>query len=219
MTEHSLRPDLPPLPQHMKHLPLDHRGFPIPWFVQVLQDGARDFRIADYDKRAIAVKKKLCWVCGGRLGRFMSFVVGPMCTVTRTTSEPPCHLECAIFSATACPFLTRPKMKRNDKDLDTIGVVDPPGLMIERNPGAVAVWTTQDYKPFDSGDGGWLIKMGNPDDVSWFAESRIANREEVKASIDSGYPLLLKEAEKEGRSSIMDLAKKMMEVEKLLPSQ
>lgn len=217
MTEHSLRTELPPLPPKMKNLPLDSRGFPIPWFVQVLPDGTRDFRIADYQKRAIAVKKKLCWVCGGRLGKFMSFVIGPMCTVTRTTSEPPCHLECAIFSATACPFLSKPRMKRNYQGLDDIGAIDPPGLMIERNPGATAVWTTMSYKTFNSGDGGWLIKIGDPKSIQWFSQGRAANRDEVRESIDSGYPILLKEAEKNGRNAVILLAKCMISVEALLP--
>jgi len=28
-----LRPNLPPLPDRMKALPIDRRGFPVPWFV------------------------------------------------------------------------------------------------------------------------------------------------------------------------------------------
>jgi hypothetical protein len=185
-----------------------------------MPDGTRDFRIADYYKRAIAVKKHLCWVCGDKLGKYMSFVIGPMCTVTRTTSEPPCHLECAIFSATACPFLTKPRMKRNPKDLEDIGAVNPPGFMIERNPGAVAVWTTREYTPFLTGvEKEWLIRIGHPEQILWFAESRTANRDEVKASIDSGYQLLLKEAEKDGRQAVIELSEHMIAVEELLPSQ
>jgi hypothetical protein len=29
-----LRADLPALPERMKRLSVDHRGFPVPWFVQ-----------------------------------------------------------------------------------------------------------------------------------------------------------------------------------------
>ena len=43
---------------------------------------AIDFRIADADKRAIAYKRDLCWVCGRALGLTRCVVVGPMCLVT-----------------------------------------------------------------------------------------------------------------------------------------
>lgn len=213
----TLRGDLPELPKKMRHLPLDHRGFPTPWFVATLEDGTRDFRIASTAKRVEAVKKKLCWVCGDRLGRFKSFVIGPMCAVSRTTSEPPCHLECAIFSATACPFLSKPRMKRNDKDFDDIGVQPAPGYMIERNPGCVCVWTTLSYKPFKVAKDDWLITMGDPVDTRWYAEGHMASREQVLASVDSGYPILLDEARKEGPESIIELAAHRAKFEKLLP--
>jgi len=43
-----------------------------PWFVGVV-DGKRDFRVADQVKRVLAVKKRLCWICGDKLGRHLGF--------------------------------------------------------------------------------------------------------------------------------------------------
>ena len=196
---YALRPGLPPLPDHMKALPLDTRGLPIPWFVATLADGSRDFRIADSAKRQRAVKSNLCWVCGNKVHRTFAFVVGPMCVCTRTTSEPACHVDCAIWSAQACPFLSRPRMRRNAKGLAEMDNIHAaPGLHLPRNPGATGVYLTRGYKLFAVGrNHQWLIRMGEATMVYWFAEGRSASRAEVQASIDSGLPLLQAEADKE----------------------
>jgi hypothetical protein len=208
---------LPPLPSRIALLPRDHRGFPIPWFVAELPDtGERDFRVADTHKRSVAVARGLCWVCGQQLGQFKAFVIGPMCAVNTVTSEPPCHLECAEFSAMACPFLTRPRMRRNDKDLPT-AIADAPGVSIDRNPGVTCVWVCKSYRPFDAGNG-WLIRLGAPTAVKWFAEGKRATREQVLASIASGYPLLLGLAKQEGRSAVIALEAQRERALKLLPA-
>ena len=208
----------PPMPGRIAKLPRDHRGFPIPWFVAVQPDGTRDFRVADGHKNELAVRNKLCWVCGEHLGRFLSFVIGPMCVVNRCTAEPPCHLDCAEFSATACPFLIRPRMRRNENDLPD-GHTVPPGQFITRNPGVACVYTTLSYRRFDAMGSGKLIKLGEPTSVRWFAESKPASREEVMASIDSGYPLLLDMARKDGAEAIEELEFLMERAMSLLPPE
>lgn len=94
------------LPARMRKLPVDKRGFPVPWFVPWV-DGQAIFPAMDARKRNLAWRDRLCWVCGERIGRVQAFVIGPMCAVNRTSSEPPSHLECARFSARRCPFLAR----------------------------------------------------------------------------------------------------------------
>jgi hypothetical protein len=51
----------------MSDLPVDERGFPVPWFVAWF-DGKPEFRAMDGLKWIRAVREHLCWVCGGRLG-------------------------------------------------------------------------------------------------------------------------------------------------------
>src|SRR5688500_69447 len=108
---------LPPIPSAIAKLTRDERGYPVPWFVSWL-DGKPEFRVADASKFRLALRERRCWVCGERTKRRkdnwpdLTFVLGPMCTITRTTAEPPCHFECAEFSAMACPFLSMPKAKR-----------------------------------------------------------------------------------------------------------
>jgi hypothetical protein len=186
-----LRPELTPMPLRMKALPL-YRGYPVPWFVNWI-DGAPDFRVADGRKFKRAIQDKRCWVCGDPLGRFQSFVIGPMCAVSRTTSEPPCHHECARWSAMSCPFLARPHMRRRLNDLPPADFAHAAGLPIDRNPGVACVWTTLGYQTFraHAGTAGVLITIGAPVEVEWFAEGRAATRAEIQTSIDSGLPALL----------------------------
>lgn len=191
--------------ERIAKLPLDPRGFPIPWFAGTLPSGERDFTLADYEKRARAVRHNLCWVCGEPVGKYKVFVIGPMCSITRTTSEPACHLDCAEYSATHCPFLTKPNMKRNVKAKIAHGGEDPPGIFLERNPGVTVLWTTLSFKVFRSPRGGWLITMGDPVRVSWYRFGKQATHAEVMESIMGGYPLLMKEAERDGPDAVGEL--------------
>ena len=179
---------LPPMPERIAALPRDARGYPVPWFVEWV-DGVPQFPIMSVQKWLTAVSRKRCWVCGEQLGSFLAFVVGPMCGINRTTAEPPSHLECATFSVRACPFLVNPNMKRIENDLTRAGE-SPAGVMIKRNPGVSLVWVTKDYRIFDDGSGGKLIRIGDAKSISFWKEGRLAMTEEVLASIESGCPAI-----------------------------
>lgn len=181
--------DLASLPERMRALPIDRqRGVPIPWFVAWV-NGAAEFRAADAKKWKQAVRWRWCWVCGQQLGAYLAYVLGPMCTVTRTTCEPACHRDCARWSAIHCPFLSRPRMRRREDGLPE-EVVDAPGMPIDRNPGVCALWITRGFELFDDGTGRSLIRVGEPDEVEWYAEGRFATRAEVAESVRTGLPLL-----------------------------
>ncbi len=218
-TNNALRSDLPPLPPRVKRLPIDpQRKVPVPWFVAWV-DGKPDFRVIAPGKLVAAVQKRKCWVCGEPLGRYLSFVLGPMCAITRTTSEPACHHDCAVFAATACPFLTKPYMKRSVGEKPE-GVTDPAGIHLDRNPGCVAVWTCASFgifKPY-GGAPGILFKVHEPSTVEWFAEGRAATRAEVDASIAGGMPFLMNMAETDGDEAIKDLKSRVEIAAKFLPA-
>ena len=131
----------PDLPDHMRRLPVDKRGFPVPKFVAWV-DGEPQFPIATQEWLVKAHNQDLCYVCGGKLGRHRASVIGPMCAVNRTISEPPSHTACARFSAIHCPFLANPRMKR--VPVEKLQAKAPCGGHTEesilRNPGAVCVW-------------------------------------------------------------------------------
>ena len=217
---------LPDMPPRIARLPKDDRGYPVPRFIQWMQDGnpasrmalgaKPDFRYADHQFRQEAFKRGLCWVCGDVMGRHRVFAIGPMCVVNRVTMEPACHRECAEFSAKACPFLVNPREKRNEKNLDpTAGA---PGEVIRRNPGCVCLYETREARPFNVKGGGWLIRLGKPDRIDWWAKGRQATREEVCESIASGYPLLYDIAVKEGQDAVFQLGAQHIEAMKLVPA-
>lgn len=213
-----IRPELTTLPARIAALPV-LRGYPVPWFVAQV-DGQYDFRVADAEKRSRAVREQLCWVCGQQLGAYFCFVLGPMCGINRTTAEPPCHRECATWSAINCPFLTRPQMVRRDADLPA-EARNPGGTAILRNPGVTLLWITKSFRPFvtDKRTGEWLIGIGEPEEVEWYARGRRATRDEAMASVRSGLPALFDLAEQEGRSAVAELEAATFRFNALLPTE
>jgi hypothetical protein len=204
---HKLRPELPPLPERLKKLPVDERGYPVPWFVEYI-DGKPDFRVMSAKSFRDAIKWRRCWTCGDHLGIKLAFVVGPMCAVSRTSGEPPSHLECARFAVIACPFLTRPHMVRRDtSDIEKKAGVKPEmaGIGLKRNPGVSIIWVTKSYEHWRPAGGGILMTMGEPLFVESYAEGRRATTEELRASFDSGYPSLLELATLEGPDAVREL--------------
>lgn len=205
------------LPWRILRLPQDARGYPVPRFVQYVLEGKRvprehpgsspDFRIMDFDHwvRCIGGKEqrgpKVCWICGEPLGVHLTFPIGPMCAINRVTAEPPSHLECAVFAAKVCPFLSNPAAKRNERELPEHVAVA--GLQIKRNPGVTCLWTTRSYHVFKSngqnGSGdGYLINIGPPEHAAWMAEGRDATYAEVCHALDTGLPRLRELAKKQG---------------------
>jgi hypothetical protein len=201
-------------PDRMKHLPINDQGFPIPFFVPYI-DRKPEFRGFDGEKMVICVRHKRCWLCGEPLGRFMVFVIGPMCAVNRVSAEPPSHRDCALYAVQACPFLTQPKMRRNEKDMPEH--LEPAGIMLLRNPGVTMMWTTLHYSIFKDGRGGALFNVGDPVRVEFFAEGREATHDEIMASIDSGLPSLRKIAEREGPDAVAELTKQYDKAMELVP--
>ena len=197
------RADLPPRPERMAKLPLDERGFPVPWFVDC-SSGKPDFRIIRPSGIAIAHNKALCWLCGERRGTYQAFVIGPMCGINRTTAEPPSHRECAEYAVRACPFLTRPLAQRNERGLEHCK--EPAGEMIKRNPGVTMLWVTKSYRPFRV-DNGALFRIGDPVAVEFYAHGRKATRDEIDRSVSTGIHLLEEPAREQGRDAVRELAR------------
>jgi hypothetical protein len=215
MARTELRPELAGIcPARMKSRPIDERGYSIPWFVACI-DGKHDFRIADGDKRVRALKHHLCWVCGEKLGVKMTFCIGPMCLINRVTSEPGCHLDCATYAARGCPFLTRPKAQYRSANLPE-GMTDPPGIALMHNPTACALYTTRSYSVMHVPNG-FLIKLGEPESVSFWHQGRIATRAEVDAAIAVGLPKVRAMAEADGPQALKEFEKMVLDAQFWLP--
>jgi hypothetical protein len=219
---HELKPELEALPPRLRKLRVDARGYPVPWFVAWVDgpDGPEtvpEFRVADSRKWGTAVKLKLCWICGEPLGRWLAFTIGPMCSITRTISEPPSHVECAEWSVRNCPFLSQPRMVRRDNALPAEAEL-PGGHAIQRNPGVICLWVTRSFEVFRDGHGKPLITIGDPDRVMWWREGRAATRDEVDASVTSGLPTLLSAAKTDGPFAVEALGRQYEAAKALMPA-
>jgi len=185
------RAELPrPIPPRIAKLPLDARGYFVPFFVAWIGEPPQpDFRVVDQARYVECVRYKRCWLCGEPLGKYLAYVLGPMCVVTGTTSEPGSHVECAEWAVRACPHLINPHAKRREANRPA-GAIDPPGIFLTRNPGAVAVYVVDTPARLWRIANGTLLRLGPPLRVSWWAQGRSATRAEVLASIESGLPAL-----------------------------
>jgi hypothetical protein len=192
------------MPPRIAVLPRDERGYPVPFFVAWMEDKP-EFRAMSRQSLQAALERGLCWVCGQpRLANDV-FVIGSMCAVNRVSSEPPSHSECARWSASACPFLSRPKMIRR-KGGGMPEEFNGAGIAIERNPGVTLLWFTRrkGWKT-EVHNGGYLFRFTcEPLKVEWYREGRAATRAEILESIDSGMPILREAASLDGSEKHLD---------------
>lgn len=219
-TQNKLRSDLTGLPSKMRHLPVDERGYPVPVFVAWV-DGKPDHRISDPQFLMRAIREKLCWICGGVLGTFKAFTVGPMCLVTGTSSEPPSHWDCAKWSVCNYPFLSKPQMVRREDRLPE-GRRAPAGIFLERNPGVVAVVVFRGCRVFRDDAGLPLIHMpieGECESIHWYRLGQPATRTEVEHSVETGLPALVELARKQGIDAVLELENKTRQFRRLLPAE
>jgi len=190
------RPGLPQLPAGLKSRPVDHRGYPVPWFVTLKDErGNHEFRVLDPARYREAIRRNVCWICGLALPKRVAFAVGPMCGVNRVSAEPPQHVECAVFAAKACPFMLLPKAKRRDHGIPEKASMHEAGLA--RNPGVMLIWVTEKWNVIPDA-GHPLIRMGRPLGLTFWAEGRAATRAEIDESMRTGCPTLRAMAESEG---------------------
>jgi hypothetical protein len=194
------------MPERIKRLPVDKRGFPVPKFVAVI-NGEPDHRVVNPKWFVPAVNSKLCWICGEPMGRYFTSIIGCMCSVNRVISEPPSHRDCAEFSVKACPFLSRPTMHRREAGMPD-NKVEAAGFGLKRNPGVACLWISKQYpKPFraQAGQQGVLFELGNPVETIWYREGRLATRAEVEEAVSEGLPNLLTPATEEGPEAVAAL--------------
>ncbi len=213
-----LRTNLPPLPIRMQHLSLDARGYPVPWFVQWF-NGKPDFRVVDANKFRQAIRFNNCWICGERLGSRKTFVLGPMSVLSRVTSEPGSHYECAEFAACACPFLVLPASQYRTATLPENTRMPAGNFLSTRNPGVCALWTATTFR-IRSEQTGPLIEVGIPTHVEWWHKGGYASRKIVRSSIDAGLTEAFKLADNFGvhrAEYLIELANSYWRAEPHLP--
>jgi hypothetical protein len=218
LTETKLRPELPPLPDYMKHLPV-HRGYPVPAFVHWMENGEPEFRVLEPGFFIKAYRQQLCWVCGLPFtNRRRAFVIGPMCAINRISAELPCHTDCARFSAMGCPFLSKPTMVRRENALPD-GISFQEGH-VEHNPTVALVYHTKNRFWIHDTSGGPLIEMDEPTHVEWYYAGKPANREQCMTALLVGMAQLRAEALAKGPREVVAMEDAITYViDNLVPKQ
>ena len=99
------------IPDRMKHLERDQRGYPIPWTVFRDNDNRPHFTINDTLKVMRCTREDLCAICGVKLLRGRWFIGGPKSALHPNGAyiDPPLHHECMQFAARTCPYLISSK--------------------------------------------------------------------------------------------------------------
>lgn len=96
------------IPDLMRKLPLDSRGYPIPYVVLNDDKGCPHFKINDDTKSDECIAKNLCTICGTKMDRTSMWLLGgPQSAFHPKGSfvEPPVHRECGLYALQVCPYL------------------------------------------------------------------------------------------------------------------
>jgi hypothetical protein len=67
------------------------------------------------------------------------------------------------------------------------------------------VWITESYRPYRAGNT-FLIRIGDPVEVLWYAEGKPATRAQIMESMERRLPLLRKIAIEDGQEADLDAA-------------
>lgn len=99
--------DRTPVPRRMRTLPLDPRGYPIPYIVLRDRNGDPHFTINDSRVRLRCVLQRRCGICGKKINGPVWFVGGPLSAFHPhgAYSDGPLHDDCAEYALKVCPWL------------------------------------------------------------------------------------------------------------------
>ena len=96
-----------PIPRKMQALGKDRRGYPIPFNVLRNEEGRPHFTVNDSIRQHRALVEKRCAICGGRLGKPLWFVGGPLSAFHEDGAymDTALHHECMTYALHVCPYL------------------------------------------------------------------------------------------------------------------
>lgn len=100
------------IPERMRHLPLDRRGYPIPVIVTT-KGGQPQFSINDLDVTNRMIAEDRCTICGGKLFRGRWLVGGGLSALAHDGkfADAPTHQECVYYALKVCPYLAAPNWR------------------------------------------------------------------------------------------------------------
>jgi hypothetical protein len=155
------------MPPEVAARPRDKRGLPTLFTSLIEPDGTPNFRVSDGDKVFLCAKKRLCGVCGTRIGYWMAFISGPMGCENRCFADPPMHRACAEYALAVCPYLAT-KADRSAalqaEHGDEIRRNDP--TAIHEKPDKIGLFVTRGYQLIPNGNG-ILFRADPAKEIVW----------------------------------------------------
>lgn len=106
------------VPKALRTRPKDKRGYPIPFVVFIDANKRPHFTVSSHERVAVAAKKRLCGLCGGKLKDGAWFIGGSRCFEDPRGAfiDPAMHEECARYAVQVCPYLGAPSYGRRIDD-------------------------------------------------------------------------------------------------------
>jgi hypothetical protein len=105
-------------------------------------------------------------------------------------------------------------MIRRENDLPD-GYKEPAGIGLKRNPGVTLLWTTYSFS-INRVENGVLFQLGEPNRVVCYREGRLATKNEIRDSVESGIPIIESYAIEDGGNSMVELKGKIKDAYRLL---
>lgn len=102
------------IPDRMKSLPRDRRGYPIPFVVHVDKEGQPYFQLDAASKVNHCMLERRCTMCGQEL-LGDCWLVGPYTRAYRPPGifhDGAVHKECGTYALQVCPFLAAPSYSK-----------------------------------------------------------------------------------------------------------
>jgi hypothetical protein len=151
-----------------------YKNFPVPFFVTYTKDYIPDFKVINEKNRERCATGRLCFVCGTKIGYWVTFIGGPNSCGHRLFTDGPMHTECSLGAMRICPFLLgttdyspdtslRPERFSSDVKINSLTSVVPPeftGIYLTRSFKTV----TLSRNPVE----GWYFLADKPVSIRWF---------------------------------------------------
>jgi hypothetical protein len=154
------------IPECLAHLPT-HGSLPVPYFTGQTKDGKWDFRTHNPQRHDLAMRYRLCAICGKYLGEGpYVFVFGPLSLGPLETFMPPQHEECARVALAICPFLFNENHVRSDRDG---GVELCPAEAVPPKPDRIALVWCESYRYWKGPSGILYATALGPLRAEWYA--------------------------------------------------
>ena len=84
---------------------------------------------------------------------------------------------------------------------------------LPHNPSVALVWHTRSFEPFQANPG-VLMQIGDPTDVEWYCQGRVATREECLEAIDRGASKLMETASQDAEAMGISTEEREAEIQR-----